>query len=130
MQTALYQILRLIEDTPLDLSGISAIRGALRRQELSLTNEGEREVDDRADAGRQLRVGRGWLEAKLIRGHGPGTGAIATARVNDQSTSARRRRTETASSTDRARGHNQYCGRFAELILRCARRRRRLSGTV
>jgi hypothetical protein len=71
-QAGLNQILRLIADTPLDLIGISAIRGALRRQEISLTNEEERqEVDDHADAGRQLRVGRGWLQAKLIRGYGP-----------------------------------------------------------
>jgi hypothetical protein len=72
VQARLDQILRLIADTPLDLSAISAIRGELREQEIGLTTEEERqETDDRVATGRQRRVGRGWLEAKLIRGYGP-----------------------------------------------------------
>jgi hypothetical protein len=71
-QSALDQILLLLTEAPLDPADLTTIQAALRRGELAATIDVERQTsgDDSADPPSR-RVGRGWLEAKLIRGYGP-----------------------------------------------------------
>ena len=68
---ALTQILHLIADAGLDSEAIAAVRTALARREASLIQHGRHETLAVSDGTQSRRVGRGWVEAKVIRGHGP-----------------------------------------------------------
>ena len=68
---ALTQILHLIADAGLDFEAIATVRTALVRREASLMQHGRRETLAVSDGTQSRRVGRGWVEAKVIRGHGP-----------------------------------------------------------
>ena len=72
-EAALDEVLRLIARSQLDRQGIAAIRLALSQREAELDWQERQELQAALpNASLQpRRVGRGWVEAKLIRGFGP-----------------------------------------------------------